>query len=169
MTNLIELQEKLKACSLYGLLLVTQKALTRAGYGDVQFQDRRQRRQKTKHGGHELTCLWHHGDCASSVVVKVSTYALRTRNLDEAIGTVDRRRADSAMVVSPHNLSPKVAVKQGQYATAPLTVLAGSELAGLVATHGVGLLPDGTIDHIFYDLLRQEERELLPYLVQGWL
>lgn len=169
MTNLQELQVKLKECSLYGLLLVTQVALTRAGYGDVQFQDRRESRQKTRHGGHELLCRMRVGEVTSHIVVKVIKDGIRTRMLDEAMGTADRRRADFAMIVSPHNLSPKVAPHQGEYSKTPLQVFDGLNLARLVAKHGVGLRQDGSIDYAYYEVMRQEARQLLPQLLRGWL
>ena len=169
MTNLQELQVKLQECSLYGLLLVTSAALTRAGYGDVQFQDRRESRQKTKHGGHELTCTLRVGEAMSRAVVKVINDGIRTRMCDEAMGTADRRRADFAMIVSPHNLSPKVAHQQGQYTKTPLQVFAGIDLAALVAKYKVGIRKDGSIDYAYYETLRSSAHELMPYLLRGWV
>lgn len=169
MINLPELQVKLKECSLYGLLLVTQVALTRAGYGDVQFQDRRESRQKTRHGGHELLCRMQVGEVTSHIVVKVIKDGIRTRMLDEAMGTADRRRADFAMIVSPHNLSPKVAPKQAEYTKTPLQVFAGMGLAALVAKYGVGIRNNGSIDYAYYEVMKHEADELIPQLLREWI
>lgn len=61
----------LQRCSLHVLLMVVEQALARSGFGDVEILDRRRNKQKSRFGGHELSCRTRIGSLPATVLVKV--------------------------------------------------------------------------------------------------
>ena len=110
------LEEMLKRCSLHSLLMLTSKVLSRSGFGDVQLLDRRQSRQKSRFGGHELLCESSVGMFPTRVIVKVIQDSVRLRMLDELAGSVRRTNADMGLIVSPHHLTANASKHLASYA-----------------------------------------------------
>lgn len=154
-----ELEGALQGLSLHSLLITTSKALTRAGFGDVQVLDRRQNRQKSRWGGHELLCECRIGNLPAKVIVKVVRQEVRTRMLDELAGAVRRRDADLGLLVTPF------ACRMGfRYPGSRVEVVDGPKLASLLAEHGVGVRPSGTPDYAFFEELERVSVRLMKFI-----
>ncbi|MBS1708019.1 MAG: restriction endonuclease [Armatimonadetes bacterium] len=144
------LQLELQDRSLHALLLAVQKALSRSGYGDVQFLGRRRPRQKSRFGGHDLVCETVMGPNLHRTVVKVLRDSVRTRHLDELAGAVIRTGADSGIVVSPFPQTKEVARHLGSGRAARVHVVAGADMAEWFAGFGVGTTKDGRLDRQYF-------------------
>jgi restriction endonuclease Mrr len=157
----------LKQCSLHSLLMLTSKALTRSGFGDVQILDRRQSRQKSRYGGHELVCVAQLGDLPMRVVVKVINDAIRVRMLDELAGVIDRTKADFGLLVTPHHLTPKAAREQAKYRKSRIEVIDGKQLSAILTRHKVGVRPKGEVDYAFFGELEMQSGRILNFIAEG--
>ena len=163
MTNL-RLQRELQACPLHVLLLATQRALSRSGYGDVQFLGRFRRRQKSRLGGHDIVCETVMGASVHHVVVKVLRDTVRVRHLDELAGTVQRTRADTGLVVSPYGMTKAAAQTIGGGGVPRFHVVAGADMAEWFANYGVGVKKDGTVDRLFFRHLEEAAGKMDAFL-----
>lgn len=159
-----ELAEALKQCSLHAQIMLISKALTRAGFGDVEILDRRRARQKSRYGGHEISCLAHLGPVPVRVLVKVVRDDVRTRMLDELAGCVIRSGADLGVLVSAYNVSASVNSQQVSYRPARVAILDGKALAKLMRCSGVAVRPDGTPDYAFLTELEEVSERLLDFI-----
>ncbi len=161
--NLLEL--RLRECSLHELLILTSKALTRSGFGDVQILDRRHSRQKSRHGGHELLCQTSLGTVSVSVVVKVIRDSIRVRMLDELAGTVQRMKADMGLIISPFEASPKAKSKLPSYSASRIEVMDGAGLSQLLSRYHIGTCNDGEmVDWQFFESLGDASEKVLHFL-----
>lgn len=158
------LVEMLKDCSLHTLLMLTSKALTRSGFGDVQILDRRQSKQRSRYGGHELVCRGNLGTLPMKVIVKVINDSVRVRMLDELAGAVVRNRADAGLIVTPHHLTTNAARQQGQYRPARVEVIDGPALAGLLSKFGIGQRGRGEVDYAFFGALHEMSGRILSFI-----
>jgi len=155
----------LRECSLHSLLMLTSKVLTRAGFGDVEILDRRETGQKSRHGGHEMSCLTYVGSLPVRSIVKVvPQYDLRTRHFDELAGGVLRAGADLGLLVTPHKVSASIAGKQPSYRPARLEVIDGNSLASLMRCSGIGVRPDGSPDYAFFAELEEVSGRLMGFI-----
>lgn len=151
--NQSELKLMLQTSSLHTLLLLTSKMLARQGFGDVQFMDRRDTKQKSRYGGHELMCESSLGTFPIKVIVKVIGDSIRLRMLDELAGAVMRTGSDLGIIVSPFPLSKAVARHNAQYHAARLMIIDGDGLASRLSTLGIGVRPSGGVDYQFFSRL----------------
>lgn len=158
------LVEALKGCSLHSLLMITSKALTRSGFGDVQILDRRHTKQKSRFGGHELLCQTAVGCLPMRIIVKVINDAGRVRMLDELAGSVIRTKADLGLLMTPHHLSANANRVQGSYFGVRIETITGSALAAFVRSHGIGVRPSGELDYAFFSELEEVSGRLLSFL-----
>ena len=159
-----ELAEALKQCSLHSLLMLTSKALARAGFGDVEILDRRRAGQKSRYGGHEISCLAHLGPVPVRVLVKVVRDDVRTRMLDELAGCVIRSGADIGIVASAYQVSPSVAARQADYRPARVEILDGKALSKLMRCSGIAVRPAGGVDYAFLQELEEVSERLLDFI-----
>lgn len=151
--NQTEFKLMLQTCSLHTLLLLTSKMLARQGFGDVQFMDRRDTKQKSRYGGHELMCESTLGTFPIKVIVKVIGDSIRLRMLDELAGAVMRTGSDLGIIVSPYPLSTTVARHNAQYHAARLMIIDGEGLASRLTALGIGTRPTGGVDYQFFSHL----------------
>lgn len=165
--NESQVKRALQNCSLHSLLLLTSKVLSRAGYGDVQFLDRRQSRQKSRYGGHELLCETDLRTVPAKVVVKVVRDSVRQRMLDELAGTVIRRNADMGLLVATGTVSSLARRNAGRYSPLRLQVIDGDALAGLLAQYGIGVRPHGEVDYAFFGGLEEQSYRILTFLTES--
>lgn len=154
----------LRRCSLHALLMLAAKALTRAGFGDVQTLDRRTSRQRSRFGGHELVCLGQVGTLPVKVAVKLVRQDVRTRMLDELAGTVLRTGADLGLIVTPYALTGAAAKRLGSHPRARVEVMDGPALARLLASQGIGVREDGSVDRTFFAGLEEASERLLGFI-----
>lgn len=154
----------LRECSLHSLLMLVSKALTRAGFGDVEILDRRQAGQRSRHGGHELACRAHVGPLPLDVIVKVVRDDLRTRMYDELAGAVLRNRADLGLLVTPYQISARAARNQAGYRPARVEAIDGERLADLMRCSGVAVRPSGEPDYAFLSELETVSVRLLEFM-----
>lgn len=145
-----ELQEALKGCSLHALLIVTSRALSRSGFGDVQLLDRRQGRQKSRYGGHELLCESTVGGLPYRAIVKVIKDSVRLRMIDELAGSVRRTNADLGLIVSPHHLTKNAEAHLGSYAPMRIEPITGRTLSELLSRYHIGVRSRGEVDYAFF-------------------
>lgn len=158
------LERRLQECSLHALLILASRALTRAGFGDVQILDRRHSRQKSRHGGHELLCQTNLGTVPVRVVVKVIRDSVRVRMLDELAGTVQRMRADLGLIISPFALSSKAAQTISLYSSSRLEAMDGPAFSRLLSSYHIGVRKEGEPDWAFFHSLEEASEKLLEFL-----
>ncbi len=158
------LEAVLKRCSLHALLIVTSRALSRAGFGDVELLDRRQSKQKSRFGGHELLCETTVGGLPFRVIVKVVKESVRLRNVDELSGAVRRMNADLGIVVSPSNLTANAARHVKSYAPIRLEALTGRTFSELLSRYHIGVRSRGDVDYAFFDQLEEASQRLISFL-----
>lgn len=161
-----ELVGALRECSFHPLLILVSKALARSGFGDVEILDRRRSGQRSRHGGHEISCLTHVGPLPVRVIVKVvaDRDGVRTRMLDELAGAVLRNSADLGLVVTPFRVSPKAVAKRSSYPPARVEAMDGDALAALVRRSGVAVRPSGEPDYAFLSELETVSERLLAFI-----
>lgn len=165
--NETQIKHALQNCSLHSLLMVTSKVLSRAGYGDVQILDRRESRQKSRYGGHELLCELNVGTVPAKVVVKVVRDSVRQRMLDELAGTVIRRNADMGLLVATKHVSPLARRNKDRYNPLRLQIIDGDSLAGLLALYRVGVRPHGEVDYAYFGGLEARSFRILSFLAEN--
>lgn len=154
------LQTALKRCSLHALLMVTSGALSRNGFGDIQILDRRQPKEKSRFGGHELCCHTSAGVLPLRIIVKVLTAPIRLRHLDEMAGAVDRMGADIGLVVSPYRLSGGALKNRDTHRKSRVHVFDGPILADLLMRAGAGV-HQGLVDYSYFDALEEVSPKIL--------
>lgn len=154
----------LQNTSLHALLMIVSKGLARAGFGDVSIQDRRQPRQKSRHGGHEIQCLTSVGSLPSKVVVKVIRDSVRVRMLDELAGTVLRTGADLGLIISPFQLTRKAKAHLSSYGVARISALDGGALSDLLVRTGIGVRGSGSVDYEFFGGIEEVAEKLEAFL-----
>lgn len=156
----------LRECSLHSLEILMSTALTRAGWHDVEILDRRDARQKSRDGGHELSCKRRLGPAEVRMVVKVirDEDGVKTRMLDELAGVVLRTGADVGLAATPHKVSPYIAGRQESYAPARVVAMDGEGLASLMRCSGVAVRPSGEPDYAFLTELESVSERLLDFL-----
>lgn len=158
------LQNILQQSSLHTLLMVTSKMLSQSGFGDVQILDRRETRQKSRFGGHELLCQTTMGSLPIRVIVKVINDAVRLRMMDELAGAVMRTKADMGLIVSPHHVTASAKRHQAAHKTARVTVIDGSELANRLIRLGIGVRSFGEVDYQYFGHLEEYGERVLEFI-----
>lgn len=162
----LEMVAVLQSCSLHSLLMLTSKMLSRSGFGDVQILGRREMRQKSRFGGHELLCEGVVGTEPYRVIVKVINDAVRLRMLDELAGAVIRTKADLGIIVSPHHLTTSADKHQGDYYGARLCVIDGLDMATRLSKLGIGVRPKGSVDYQYFEQLDEVGERALAFMRQ---
>lgn len=162
--NETPLVQALQRCSLHSLLMITSKALTRAGFGDVQILDRRKSGQKSRHGGHELQCETTLGLLPVTVIVKVIQDKVRVRMMDELAGAVDRTGSDLGVIVTPFGVTAKASRQRDCYRRSRIEVLDGPSLAELLLKHRIGVRARGEVDYEFFGSIEDVSERLLSFI-----
>jgi hypothetical protein len=144
--------------------MLTSKLLAQSGFGDVQILDRRETRQKSRHGGHELVCTFMVGSLPMKVIVKVINDAVRLRMLDELAGAVVRTGADLGPIVSPHHVTSSAIRYQGSYKGARVEIMDGSDLARKLIQLKIGVRSKGDPDYQFFGRLEEHGALALKFL-----
>lgn len=162
--NETALECALRNCSLHSLLMISVKALSRSGFGDVQILDRRHRRQKSRFGGHELLCQGYMGTLPMRVIVKVVRDDVRTRMLDELAGAVQRRQADAGVLITPFRLGDSARRVLGDYAASRVEVVDGAAFAEILTRHGIGVRKSGEPDYAFLASLEDVSNRLIKFI-----
>lgn len=145
----------LQGCSLHPLLMVTSQVLSRSGYGDVQILDRRQSKQRSRFGGHEIECITYLGDVRLKVVVKVIPDGVRLRMVDELVGTVQRRSADMGILVSTKTVARSAKTAVRTYGQTRVELIDGEALADLLTKYHIGLRSRGDVDYQYFECLEE--------------
>lgn len=161
-----QLERVLQRCSLHALLMLTSNALTRAGFGDVQILDRRQSKQKTRYGGHELMCQTTIGSLPVKVIVKVINDAIRGRMMDELAGAVLRTKADLGLLVTPHQTSAIMKKRQAEYRPVRIEIMDGPVLASLLSANGIGVTEKKRVDFPFFSSIEIASERILGFLAE---
>lgn len=154
----------LQNTSLHALLMLVSKGLTRAGFGDVQILDRRQSRQKSRFGGHELQCFTSVGNLPGKVVVKVIRDGIRVRMLDEMAGVIQRTGADLGLIISPFHITRKAKKVVSDYRGTRINVLDGEALAELLKQYEIGIRGKGGVDYAFFGGLEELAERLTQFM-----
>lgn len=160
------LQGALQSCSLHSLLMLTSKALTRSGFGDVEILDRRHSKQKSRSGGHELSCHTTIGILPAKVVVKVINDEVRIRMLDELAGAVDRTHADLGLIVTTKRLCKSARKMLASYRRSRISAIEGPELATLLLKHGIAAR-GADVDYAFLSSLEEVSEKLLSFIAEN--
>jgi len=158
------MQEILQGCSLHALLMLTSKALTRSGFGDVEILDRRSTKEKTRFGGYELSCRLTLGNLPAKVIVKVIQDEVRQRMLDELAGSILRSGADAGLIVTPFHLSTSVKRAQPSYRPLRIHIVEGEELADILTRAQVGTRKQGTPDFAFFSELEEVSGRIRSFM-----
>lgn len=160
------LKGMLQTCSLHPLIILTGKALTRAGFGDVQVMDRRSSKQKSRYGGHELLAETTVGSLPARIVVKVIPDVIRLRMLDELAGVVMRTKADLGVIVSPFHLSKRARESLVDYTNARIDVIDGAALASLLSRFKIGVRGSGEPDYAFFTALEEYSQRIIDFMAR---
>jgi len=162
-----QIKHALQNCSLHSLLRVTSRVLARAGYGDVQILDRRESRQRSRYGGHELLCELTVGTVPARVVVKVVRDSVRQRMVDELAGTVIRRNASMGILIATKHVPALVDRSKDRYNPLRLQIIDGDALAGLLAQYQIGVRPHGEVDYAYFGDLEAQSFRILSFLTEN--
>jgi hypothetical protein len=154
MTN-TAMMKMLQTASLHSLLMMTSKALSRSGFGDVQILDRREAKQKSRYGGHELLCVTTIGGIPVRVVVKVIRDTFRIRMFDELAGVVIRQHADMGILISPRQGSEIGMKWQPQYRPLKIYSMDGHALSRMISRSRIGTKDGLTPDYAFLEELEE--------------
>ncbi len=154
----------LQNSSLHTLLLLTAKVLSRTGFGEVQILDRRETRQKSRFGGHELMCESSFGSLPLKVIVKVINDGIRVRMLDELAGAVIRTKADLGIIVSPRHVTATARKLQPHYQAARVNVIDGAELVDQLQRLGIAVRPSGEPDYSFFGAMEEVGRRVNAFM-----
>ncbi len=160
----ISMRNMLKRSSLHTLLLLTSKMLARTGFGDVEILDRRETKQKSRFGGHELQCETSLGALPLKVIVKVINDGVRLRMLDEMAGAVMRTKADLGIIVSPHHLTSSAEQHLASHKSARVVVIDGVEFARRLVRLGIGVRDFGEVDYQFFGKLEEIGGRALAFM-----
>ena len=154
----------LQKSSLHTLLLLTAKVLSRTGFGEVQILDRRETRQKSRFGGHELMCESSFGSLPLKVIVKVINDGVRVRMLDELAGAVMRTKADLGIIVSPRHVTATAKRLQPHYLSARVNIIDGDDLAERLTKLSIGVRPKGDVDYQFFGALGEVSARVSSFM-----
>lgn len=159
MTAHPELAKLVRSSSLHTCLILTSKALSRSGYGDIELLGRRMPKQKSRIGGCELLCHTNLGAQPIRVIVKVIKDSVRTRMLDEMAGAIDRTRSDFGILVPMEELSGRLASVARRYERSRVEVIDIARLTEMLYRFRIGVRPNGEPDYQFFaDLDEQLDR-----------
>lgn len=161
------LQGALQRCSLHALLLITCEVLKRQGFDDVHILDRRQSREKSRFGGHELLAFGHVADLPVTAIVKVIRDSARVRNLDEMIGTIDRRKADLGIIVTPFHVAASAVETLHEYSAHRIELIDGQTLEDLLRRFRIGIRLWGDVDYAFFGGLEVSSEAYLRHLKEA--
>lgn len=164
--NVTPLQGAVQRCSLHALLLITTQVLKRQGFDDVHILDRRQSRERSRFGGHELLVEGHVGDLPVSAIVKVIRDSARIRNLDELIGAVDRRGADLGILVTPHHVTRTAVTVLSSYTSGRIEVLDGASFTDLMRRFKIGVRGYDDVDYAFFGGIEEASQRYLRLLTE---
>lgn len=156
----------LRTSSLHVLLIVVSKVLSRSGFGDVQILGRRQERQKSKFGGHEVQCLTQLGNLPAKVLVKVVRDTVRLRAVDELAGAVARTGSDRGLIVSAYGVCQS-AEEALLNPALKVDVLSGDGLADLMVKFGFGVRPSGQPDYAYFGQLEEVSPKILGFMKEN--
>lgn len=157
------MQVALQNCSLHALLIVTSKALTHAGFGDVQIMGRRRTTQRTRLGGFEMLCEMYVNAKPIRVVVKVIRDDIRVRMLDELTGVLLRTHADFGLIVTPFGVTGRASRIVADYKPARLEIIEGRALEELVTRFGIGVRGNGLVDYAYFGQLEEAAQHIQAF------
>lgn len=158
------MMEMLQKASLHALLMMTAKALSRSGFGDVTILDRREAKQKSRYGGHELLCVTTIGGVPFRVVVKVVRDSFKVRMFDELAGVVIRQNADMGILISPCQ-GNEIGMKwQPQYRPLKIYSMDGHALARMISRSRIGTKDGLTPDYAFLEELEEMGARVRSYI-----
>jgi hypothetical protein len=156
------MESMLQTLSLNELLMLLEKLLPYEGFGEVEVQDRRESRQKSKEGGFELKCRTRVGNQSGLVLVKVvAEHPLRSRMLHELTGNVLQHDAVLGLAISPFHRSRSKHFLQAAAPKQRVRVIDGPALAELMLRSNIGVRPKGDVDYQFFTRLRAASQMVL--------
>lgn len=130
--------------SLYTYTILLEQAFSKAGFGYVEVMDRWLPRQKSRHGGYEMTLTGKTGDAKTTVIVKIIRSTFRERNFSELDGAIKKAGADFGILVSPFVQSERFSKAHGLHER--IDILAGFELLDLFRQYGIAVDANGNLD-----------------------
>ena len=154
----------LQSCSLHALLMLTSKTLALSGFGDTEILDRRQSKQKSRHGGHELRCQTTFGLLPVKVIVKVVQDSVRLRMLDELTTAVKRTGSDFGLLVATGRIGRQALKEREFYRREGIAILDGTTLAALLRKHQIGTRGKGEVDYAFFGSLEEASLRVLSFV-----
>jgi membrane-bound metal-dependent hydrolase YbcI (DUF457 family) len=135
------LRTELLSLSFHAFEACMQDLLRSLGYTQVHLLDRTMWRQRTRHGGHDLTAASCTGVTHSHILIQVKQYSrpVSRRFIDELRGALVRAEADHGLIITTGTFS-KVARRAALSGSlAPIRWGDGEELLDLLIVHEVGV------------------------------
>jgi hypothetical protein len=126
--------------------------------------DRRQSREKSRYGGHDLVCFSELGTMPTKVIVKVIKDSARIRMLDELSGAATRVNADLGLLVTPFHITSKAKLELPKYRKPRVEVIDGVALSQLLAQDRIGMREKGEVDYAFFGYLEEASAKMLMFL-----
>lgn len=116
--------------------------LTRLGYEDVRLAGRTGWKGRNREGGYDIEATLPAGVGQRRVVVQAKQYdglPLFQRSVDELRGACVRSGADEALLITTSTFSPVVDRVSARSQVAPVRLVDGEEMLGLMLAHRVGV------------------------------
>lgn len=157
----------LRSASLHVRLLLIQRLLGRAGFGDIEIMDRRMEGQRSRNLGYELTCHSVKGTLPIRILVKVTKEHGRLRMVDELASVVHREQAHAGLLVVLNQVAASVRTFQFSRLCSPVEVVEPFTLLPLFHRHGVAVRPAGGVDYAYLEELEMQSEQLLAALRDG--
>jgi restriction endonuclease Mrr len=148
-----ELLDELRTLNFHGLVQTVAELLKRMGYEEVSPTARRDLMGRHRDGGCDVTAERSViGGGRRSVVVQIKPFPehqlIFRRTLDELRGVLLRRGAAEGILITTSGFSPSVDITEYSSAQiAPLRLIDGEELAGLLTLYRVGVMKVGVAEH----------------------
>lgn len=138
------LGQELRSLSFHAFEVCVRDLLRAMGYTEVQMLDRTAWRQRTSHGGRDLEAYSQTGLTRARIILQLKQYErpVSRRFVDELRGTMLRTGARQGLVITTSSFSRaarNAATGDHYAAVAPIRLIDGAELCGLLVQHRVGV------------------------------
>lgn len=139
-----QLKEQIHSLSFHAYEVLIQELLTKLGYAQARLLERTQWRQCTRHGGMDMEAYAKTGITAERIILQIKQYhrPVSRRFIDELRGVVMRTGAGQGVIITTSMFSKVAKQVAFEEKTAPIRLVDGDELTGLLLQFGVGVLQE---------------------------
>ncbi|BDI34146.1 hypothetical protein CCAX7_61970 [Capsulimonas corticalis] len=137
-------RERLLALSYPEFQRCLQQLMEAMGYADVAATGRTRRRGHNSDGGADLVAWLQAGVTRFRIVAQAKqlTEPVQKRSVDELRGAALRLDARQGLILTTAGVSPVARAAAASVPATPIRLIDGTELAGLMVRHGIGVIRD---------------------------